>query len=118
MGLAGPEEVIGTTDYDVPWLKENAEAYRRDDLEVMEGNKVKPHIIETVNLPDGSQMWVDTTKVPLTDNDGRVTGILGIYEDITERKRMQEAVQQSELKWKTLFSILPVGYRSSTRRAP
>ncbi|MFT3781887.1 MAG: ATP-binding protein [Nibricoccus sp.] len=89
-GLGRPEEVIGRTDFDLPWSKDDAEAYRRDDRGVTEDAKSKKHIAEALQRADGKRILIDTTKVPLVDSEGRVYGVLGVFEDITERRRAEE----------------------------
>jgi two-component system, cell cycle sensor histidine kinase and response regulator CckA len=89
-GLEKPEQILGKTDFDLPWPREEAEAYRADDREVMENNRPKFHIIEPLEQADDTRLWIDTTKLPLTDETGRVYGMLGVYEDITDRKRAED----------------------------
>jgi len=93
VGLADPEEIVGKTDFDLSWPREEAETYRADDAEVMATGQPKRHIVEPLQQANGTRLWIDTTKVPLTDADGRVYGVLGVYEDITERKAAEEAIR-------------------------
>ena len=90
VGLADPEEIVGKSDFDLPWPKEEAEAYRADDSAVMESNQAKRHISEPLQQADGKRLWIETTKVPLADAHGRVYGVLGVYEDVTEKKKAEE----------------------------
>jgi PAS domain S-box-containing protein len=90
IGLNDPNLIKGKTDFDLPWPREEAEAYRADDLEVMQLNQPKLHIIEPLQQADGRRLLVDTTKVLLLNEQGKVYGVLGIYEDITERKQAEE----------------------------
>ena len=92
-GLATVDEVVGKTDFDLPWTPQETEAYIADDREVMEGNRAKRHIIEPLRQADGSCLWIDTTKVPLADSGGRIYGVLGVFEDITARKLAEEELQ-------------------------
>ena len=48
---------------------------------------------EIQDRPDGGRVWLRTSKLPLSDREGKVTGVIGTYEDITERKVAQERVQ-------------------------
>ena len=89
-GLEDPSQVVGRTDFDLPWPRKEAEAYRADDREVLESNLPKAHIVEPLQRGDGSRIWIDTTKVPLRGPDSRPVGVLGVYEDITERKLGEE----------------------------
>jgi PAS domain S-box-containing protein len=108
VGLDDPAQIIGKTDYDLPWPREEADAYRADDREVVENNRPKPHIIESLQQADGTRLWIDTSKVPLLDKDGRPFGILGVYDDITERKRVEEALKQSEAIFTSFLEHSPV----------
>ena len=86
------KDVVGKSDQQLPWSREEAEGYRRDDHEVMASGQPKEHIIEQQHQPDGLCIWVDTTKLPLFDSQGNVYGVLGVYEDITERKRLEDEI--------------------------
>lgn len=91
-GLNNPEQIVGKTDYDLPWTKEESDCYRQWDAKVMATNQAQYHIIETLLTVHGSQIWLDTNKVPLHDAQNNVVGILGTYEDITERKKAEETL--------------------------
>ena len=69
----------------------------------MENNTPEYHIIEPQLQADGKQAWLDTNKVPLHDSKGNVVGILGTYEDITERKEAERALQIAEERYRTIF---------------
>jgi PAS domain S-box-containing protein len=96
VGLKHPDQITDKTDYDLPWPKDEAEAYRADDLEVIESCKPKLHIVEPLQQADGSRLWIKTSKVPLVDKDGKVFGVLGVYEDISDRKRAEEELKIKE----------------------
>lgn len=97
LGFERPEEIIGKTDYDLPTSIEESNAYRADDLQVMETGIPKLNIEETQTLKDGEQRYLLTNKVPLYNNN-EVIGILGIYTDITELKKTQQALLKSKEK--------------------
>ncbi len=99
VGIDDPALITGKTDFDLPWPKNEAEGYIADDKHVLEKNNPKYHIIEPLQRADGSRIWIDTTKVPLTDPKGLPFGVLGIYSDITESKRTEEALRESEEKF-------------------
>ncbi|MCA9259135.1 MAG: PAS domain-containing protein [Planctomycetales bacterium] len=92
-GLACPEQIIGLTDFDLPWTREETESYRADDREVMESGLAKLHIVETQLDADGNRHWLDTSKVPLRNADGKVIGVLGVYANITEQRAAQEELR-------------------------
>ena len=88
-GLSSPTEIIGKTDYDLPWGNTEADLYRADDREVMDSNKAKLGIVETQKLADGSTIWIETNKLPLYNLKNEVIGVLGTYQDISDRKRTE-----------------------------
>jgi len=96
-----PELAVGKTDYDFSWRSENVAGYRHDDQTVIDTKQPKRHIIEAVLQGNGQNIWVDTTKLPLQDAYGHLFGVLGIFEDITERilreTKLQEAKEQAEV---------------------
>jgi diguanylate cyclase (GGDEF)-like protein/PAS domain S-box-containing protein len=84
-GELSPADVIGKTDLQLTW-RDQADRYRQDDLEVMERGQSKLAFEEPQTTPDGRQIWLRTSKVPLQNPVDGSVGVLGIYEDITERK--------------------------------
>jgi PAS domain S-box-containing protein len=92
-GLDSPEDIAGKTDYDLAWKEEETNFYRECDRRVMENDTPEYHIIEPQLQSDGKQAWLETNKVPLHDSEGKVVGILGTYEDITERMLMEELLE-------------------------
>jgi len=95
-GLQSPEEIIGRNDFEMGWA-EQAELYRSDDRLVIESGRPKLGYEEPQTTPDGNRIWLRTNKVPLLDTEGKIKGILGTYEDITERKRIEEALREANL---------------------
>lgn len=93
-GLASPEEVIGKTDFDLPWKREEAEWFRNWDRRVMESGSPELGIIEPQRQADGQQYWLETNKIPLRDAQGAVVGILGTYMEITARIETENQLKQ------------------------
>ena len=103
-GFAEAAEVVGRTDFELHWPREEAEAYRADDLQVLNANAAKAHIVEPVQRADGARMWVDTSKVPLRDDRGEPFAVLGVYEDITQRLEAQRALAASEARYRSILA--------------
>ncbi|MDA8432541.1 MAG: PAS domain S-box protein, partial [Nitrospiraceae bacterium] len=109
VGIDNPAEIVGKTDFDLPWPRPEAEAYRADDQEVMAANRPKRNIIEPLQQADGTRIWIDTSKVPLVDREGRVFGVLGVYEDITSRKLAEEKLKKSEAQLRESQTVARLG---------
>lgn len=94
-GYSNPAELVGKTDYDTISAS-IADLYRADDRRVMETGEPKLNYEEPQITASGEPRWLLTSKAPLYDKDGRVIGVLGTYEDITGRKRLEEQLRQSQ----------------------
>jgi PAS domain S-box-containing protein len=91
LGLSDPSEAVGKSDFD--FFPHAAKAYA-EEQEVMRAGTPLVDYEEWVVWPDGREMWVSTTKVPLRNADGQTIGIFGISHDITERKQAEQAIRQ------------------------
>lgn len=90
------EDLTGKTDADFNGNKEQVERFLLDDREVMETsrNKFVPEESFT-NARTGEVQWFQTTKIPITSPDGKVSQVLGVATDITERRRLEAQLRQS-----------------------
>jgi adenylate cyclase len=108
--LDTPESVVGKTDYDLIGNPELANIFRTHDRQIMESNIPEMHVIQRKLNPDrsGKSIWLDSSKLPIIDADGKTIGILGVLDDITERKLAEEALYaEQEKSEKLLLNILP-----------
>ncbi|MEM8931776.1 MAG: ATP-binding protein [Acidobacteriota bacterium] len=93
-GLDSTDEIIGLNDYDLPWKTEESDFYRSVDQRVMNEDRPELHVIEPQLQASGKESWLDTNKVPLHGEDGDVIGILGTFEDITERRQAEQELER------------------------
>lgn len=104
-GKNSPEELIGKNDYDTP-SSAQTEKYRADDAEIMKSGIAKINIEELHIYANGDQGWIRTSKVPLKDVNGEIFGLLGVFEDITERKLAEQELYYEKERLKiTLLAI-------------
>jgi len=99
VGFASPDDVIGKDDFDLP-SKDRAEMYRADDRLVMESGIPRLNFEELQTRADGSTHWLSTSKIPIRDVDGKVIAMLGLFQDITERKQVEESLHTSEERFR------------------
>lgn len=88
-----PEGIVGKTDYDLPWLEEEADFFVECDRRVMDSNQAELGIVEPQLQSDGKEAWLETSKVPLHDAEGAVIGMIGIFQDITPYKEAEAQAQ-------------------------
>lgn len=89
-GQGTPENVIGKTDYDLPWQREQSDFFRAMDRRIIETGAPIYHIIQYQIQADGRHYWVDTNKFPLLDADGAIVGVLGIEEKLRLSREQYE----------------------------
>ncbi len=92
-GYDSIEQLIGRNDFDMAW-KAQATHCREADLQVLNHRVRISDYDEFLTKGDGSTAWVRSTKVPLINEADEVVGIFCCYEDITDRKRLQDAIHQ------------------------
>ena len=88
------EEMLGKTDYDL-FPKEEADYFIAKDREVLAGGKLVEFAEEPLQTRDRGLRILHTLKVPIFDSEGNPEYLLGISEDITERKRAEEALRRA-----------------------
>ena len=108
-GMKNPEEVIGSDDDVMVWGKD-ADKYRADDKLVMSTGKSKLDYEEDFLDIEGKKVWWETNKIPLRSSDGKTIGILSTAHNITIKKMAQNALQESEEKYRNLIVTTSEGF--------
>lgn len=96
LGLQFGRDVIGKTDFDLPWPRESAEAFYGNDQRIMLSGVAES--VEEIIDKDGTKVF--SIKSPIKDAEGRIFGILGISIDITEKKLLEQAEKEKEIAQK------------------
>jgi PAS domain S-box-containing protein len=101
-----PDEMMGKSAYD--FMDEGARALARINLERRKQG-LRDHFEQKYVRKDGATLWAIVSSTPLLDKDGRVIAFMGMLTDITERKRIEAVIKQSEAQFRTLIQNLESG---------
>ena len=94
------DQIVGRTDFDF-FPADLAAKYRQDDMTVMASGK-NLEVVEKHRTPAGETMYVQVVKTPIYDFLGEIIGSQVFFWDVTERKRAEEAVIESERRYRQL----------------
>ncbi len=94
LGLESPEAAVGRTAGEL-LPPDQAAALERDDRRLMETGEPLVDKREEHPGADGETHWYSTTKAPISDNNGRVVGLVGVSRDITRRFLAEQALQRA-----------------------
>ncbi len=100
-GMDKPEQLIGLTDFDI-LTHEIAQQSYTDEQNIIATGKPLINVEEEEKFPDKPSIYVLTTKLPMYDSKGNVTGTFGISRDITNNKRIEETLRESEERFKQI----------------
>jgi PAS domain S-box-containing protein len=104
-GFADPKDIIGKDDYQMAW-RAQADLYRDDDRQVIESGCAKLLAEEPQTNPQGDALTLLTSKIPLRDSQGEISGVLGSYLDITDRKLAEEKIINAKKEWEDTFDAI------------
>jgi PAS domain S-box-containing protein len=99
-------EIAGKTDYDFV-NKELADSFREHDRKAMLAGRPSVNEEWIVFADGGDRVLVETIKTPMRDAAGELIGVLGVARDITVRKQMEEALADSEARYRAVMEQAP-----------
>ncbi len=105
LGIDNPRAAIGKTDFDfmpAPQARETS----ADEKRILETGEALIGKIEN-RTRHGKERWISTTKMPVRDSKGHITGIVGLSRDITNLRAMEEALDKERILMKALMDNIP-----------
>lgn len=101
-------QLIGKSENDLVWEKEEIERHIKDDEDIIDSGESKIQYEETRIDKNGETTILSSSKVPLKDDNGRIIGVVGSYEDITKRKSLEYKLekQQEILCYQAHYDVL------------
>jgi PAS domain S-box-containing protein len=105
-GLSDPAQATGKTDFDF-FTEEHAGPAYADEQEIIRTGRPLVAKEERETWLDGRVSWSSATKMPFRDKEGTIIGTFGVARDMTKVKLAEEALRESEQRWRTLTETLP-----------
>jgi PAS domain S-box-containing protein len=105
IGFHSEAEVLGKDDFEL-FPKELAEGFVADDRTVIQTGQPVINREEYLIDEHGQKRWLDTTKLPLRDEKGQITGLVGVGRDITEQKKAEVERKKAEVERERLITEL------------
>jgi len=96
MGANSPEALVGRTDFDFYPPEAAAQFYGDERQMFLTGQAMLDYEEPSPDLAGGITRWILTSKVPLVDSEGRMTGLVGIGRDITARKQTEDKLREQQ----------------------
>jgi PAS domain S-box-containing protein len=107
LGLDNPDQAIGKTDFDfLPKEHSHSQQAFDDEMAVIRTGKTL-NKEEEILLKDNTKIWVLATKLPLRNRDGNIIGVFGISRDITEQKKLENALLVKQLLLEGIIGNIP-----------
>jgi PAS domain S-box-containing protein len=106
MGGKSEAEVLGKNDFDF-YPKDIAAAFYADDQSVIQSGVPVLYKEEFFVDKEGKDHWLLTSKLPLRDEHGRITSLVGVGREITEQKRVEQALRHEKALLDALMDNIP-----------
>jgi len=112
LGVTDISEVIGKKDSDF-YTENVALKTEEEDQVIINKGKLVVHRDGILTTQSGKEIWLQGTKIPHFDENGKVTGIIGISHNISEYKKIENELRMVAEKYESIFnSFVDLYYRS------
>jgi PAS domain S-box-containing protein len=98
-----PDELVGRMHFYDLHPEAGREAFKAAAFEVFERKERFQNLLNAVRARDGRIRWLSTNGIPLLGADGTLRGYCGSDTDVTERKRAEQALRESECYYRELI---------------
>ncbi|THF67728.1 EAL domain-containing protein [Deinococcus sp. Arct2-2] len=105
LGVERSEDLQGKTDFDF-MSPDLARAIREDEQRIMTTRETRIGQLNRLKRRDGRFRWISSSKVPLVNAQGEVTGIIGISRDVHRMKRAEQALQHERDFTNTVLELV------------
>jgi len=106
-----PEQVMGRSVYEMRWMRdEDKELVCKETALLLSGARTRSLCIHRNYKKDGSVIDCEWYNSAIYDSHGRLASVLSLVLDITERKKAEEGLQESEERYRRLFEDAPLMY--------
>ena len=93
VGLETSAEIIGKTDYDLPWSPEAASYFHQSDRKCLQKDQPLLNLEATQLNFQGDITHFKTSRIPLHNSSDKIIGLLGTFEDITQQKKRNDSLR-------------------------
>jgi len=97
VGFTDPKDMVGKTDFDV-FQPAEAQKLHEDDLRVVKSGHPLLSRERQVHLKNAQKVWLSEHRIPLTDEQGNVVGLVGVVRDITMVKNMEQDLRTANMR--------------------
>lgn len=94
LGLESPDEAIGKTDFDF-FTRHHAQEAFKDEQKIMTTGEQLIGKVERIRNSHGKFIWVSATKIPIKNHHGKISGLVGISIDVTEKYLAEQKLREA-----------------------
>ena len=110
LGLNEPKDIIGKSNYELELHGDLGDKLTEKEKVILENKKPEYHQVEEWSIEPGKKLFLEVNRIPISNRNGEIIGILVSFDDITERKKAEEALNQSQKRYNNLIETINEGF--------